>query len=366
MRIVSAALAAIAGVTRIIHATPSPLTTPADVSAAAATALSSSPTSHVEGKAFQRYVSIWFENTDFDMAAADPNFAFFAEQGLVLENMFSVTHPSEPNYMAAFGGDYFGLDGDDFTQVPQNISTVVDLLEDKGISWGFYQEDMPYTGYQGLDWVNQVNGANDYVRKHNPGILYNSLTNTPSRLACIKNTSLFHTDLSHNTLPQWLFITPNMTSDGHDTSVTTAGAWLRTFLTPLLSNPNFLNSTLIHITFDESETYAAQNRVFSILLGDALPTHLVNTADSNFYDHYSEIATVEANWGLFTLGRWDVGANVFGWVAGVTGDVVRVWDGNGVPSLEDTFLNASYPGIFNGEVWAEQPVPNSELVVNEQ
>ena len=29
-----------------------------------------------------------------------------------------------------------------------------------------YQEDMPYTGYEGFDWVNQETGANDYVRKH--------------------------------------------------------------------------------------------------------------------------------------------------------------------------------------------------------
>lgn len=35
--------------------------------------------------------------------------------------------------MAVFGGDYFGLGGDAFTQVPENISTVVDLLDDKGI-----------------------------------------------------------------------------------------------------------------------------------------------------------------------------------------------------------------------------------------
>jgi hypothetical protein len=62
--------------------------------------------------------------------------------------------------------DYFGLDGDAFNQVPQNVSTVIDLLEDKGISWGMYQEDMPYSGFQGLAWVNQQNGANDYVRKH--------------------------------------------------------------------------------------------------------------------------------------------------------------------------------------------------------
>ena len=76
----------------------------ADVYAAQATAKTESPTSHVKGKAFDRYVSIWFENTDYDMAAADPNFAFFAKKGITLSNLFAVTHPSEPNYMAAVGG----------------------------------------------------------------------------------------------------------------------------------------------------------------------------------------------------------------------------------------------------------------------
>lgn len=42
-----------------------------DVYAAQATAKTESPTSHVKGRIFDRYVSIWFENTDYDMAAAD-------------------------------------------------------------------------------------------------------------------------------------------------------------------------------------------------------------------------------------------------------------------------------------------------------
>lgn len=77
--------------------------------------------------------------------------------------------------MAAVGGDYFGLNGDPFTAVPGNVSSVVDLLEDKGISWGLYQEDMPYTGFEGIAYVNQQNGANDYVRKHKYVLLYLSI-----------------------------------------------------------------------------------------------------------------------------------------------------------------------------------------------
>ena len=49
-------------------------TDPADVYAAQATAKTESPTSHVKGRAFDRYVSIWFENTDYDMAASDRKF----------------------------------------------------------------------------------------------------------------------------------------------------------------------------------------------------------------------------------------------------------------------------------------------------
>lgn len=334
------------------------------VLAAQAIAKSRSPVSHVPGKAFDRYVTIWFENTDYETAAADPNFLEFSQKGITLESYMGVTHPSEPNYLAAVGGDYFGLDGDPFIVVPENVSSVVDLLEDKGITWGLYQEDMPYTGYQGMDWRNEVTGANAYVRKHNPEVLFTNVANKPERLELIKNTTMFASDLAANKLPQWSFITPNMTSDGHDSSVTVAGQWLQDFLGPLLEDPHFMNNTLVLVTFDENEIYSRQNRVFSILLGDAIPKDLINTTDSNYYDHYSQLATVQANWDLHTLGRFDVGANVFSYVAQLTGDKVRSWtDG----ALESRFFNYSYPGILASNVgWAPQPVPNTELVVNER
>ncbi|KAI9743500.1 MAG: hypothetical protein M1818_002813 [Claussenomyces sp. TS43310] len=356
-----AALAAWASV--VVADTASPTATDvADVEAAAATAISQSPVSHVKGKTFDRYVSIWFENTDYDTAAGDPNFAYFASKGLTLENLFAVTHPSQPNYLASITGDYFGLNGDWFNAVPENISSTIDLLEDKGISWAMYEEDMPYTGFQGVEYINQETGANDYVRKHNPAVMLNSVVNSESRLERIKNTTLFFEDLEANTLPQWMFITPNMTDDGHDSSVTTAGTWLRWFLDPLLTNPNFMNNTLVLLTFDENENYAIRNNVFSVLLGDALPASLVGQSDTTYYNHYSEIATVEANWNLSTLGRWDVGANVFSPVAQNGSDKARTWSGD--PSFDEMFFNYSYDGIFNHDSYAPQPVPNVELVRN--
>lgn len=94
----------------------------------------------VKGKAFDRIAIIWLENTDYDLAIGDPNLAALAKKGISLTNKFAVTHPSMPNYAAAVSGDYYGINHDDMINIPSNISTVVDLLENKGISWGEYQE----------------------------------------------------------------------------------------------------------------------------------------------------------------------------------------------------------------------------------
>lgn len=334
-----------------------------DVTATAATALTLSPTSNVPGKAFDRFVVIWLENTDYPKAVGDPNLSYLASKGITLSSYCAVTHPSEPNHIAAVGGDTFGCRDDELHSLPANISSIVDLLEDKGISWGEYQEDMPYTGFEGYAWRNQQNGANDYVRKHNPLVMYESVTTNPQRLACLKNLTMLYKDLDANQLPQWMFITPNMTNDGHDTSVTTAGAWTRSFLAPLMSNPSFMNNTLILITWDENHTYSIQNRVLGILLGDVVPADLVGTTDSTIYTHYSEIATVEANWDLHTLGRYDVGANVFSLVAQKTGDTLRNWTGS--PSFDQVHLSKSYVGPLkyrrNNGPW---PEPNTLAVVN--
>ncbi|KAM4055008.1 phosphoesterase family protein [Hirsutella rhossiliensis] len=337
------------------------------VAKAAATAKTTSPTSNVEGKAFDRLAIIYFENQNYDKAYGDPNFSWFTKKGITLSNYYAVTHPSQPNYMASIAGDYFGMENDSFGRAPRNVSTVIDLLESKGISWGHYQEDMPYSGFEGMHWRNQANGANDYERKHNPAILHDSVTHSEQRLSQIKNLSMthtarsmFHRDLEADELPQWMFITPNMTSDGHDSSVTTAGEWCRAFLEPLLEDKRFMRRTLVLITWDENETYTVRNKVLGILLGDAIPQHYVGTEDKHFYTHYSQISTVSANWDLPTLGRWDVGANVLSWVAERTGDVLRKWSSE--QALQARYWNYSYAGYFNEQGGnARIPAPNLAL-----
>ena len=87
-------------------------------------------------------------------------------QGITLTNYHGVIHPSQPNYVAAVGGDTHGVkDSKHVYHIEPTVKTVVDLLDAKKISWGEYQEDMPYSGFE-ANWLNQENGKNDYVRKH--------------------------------------------------------------------------------------------------------------------------------------------------------------------------------------------------------
>ena len=83
----------------------------------------------------------------------------------MLTNYLAITHPSQPNYVASVGGDTHGVSSDDFTRIDSSVKTIVDLLEAGGVSWSEYEEDSPYSGFEG-NYVNQKTGANDYVRKH--------------------------------------------------------------------------------------------------------------------------------------------------------------------------------------------------------
>lgn len=326
-----------------------------EIALAAATAVTNHITSNVQGTLFDRFVVIWLENTDYDKAYDNDDMQALLSQGIVLNNYWALSHPSQENYLGAVTGDYFALDDDRFVELPANVSSIVDLLESRNISWAEYQEHMPYTGFEGYLYRNQQNRANDYVRKHNPVSTLLSVSQDPDRMANVKNFTQFYVDLEQETLPQWMFITPNMTNDGHDSTIGVASNWARNFLTPLLANEYFMKNTLILLTFDENETHSIANKVYSLLLGDVIPENLKGTEDSTYYDHYSEISTVEANWRLPHLGRYDINANVFSPVAKTVGWKNRAVDTTGI------FNNASYIGYFNDDT-IPLPIPNCTLL----
>lgn len=318
-------------------------------------------TPNVPGAVFDRFIQIWLENTDFAQAASNSVFQSLAAQGVTLTGYYGVTHPSEPNYLAAVGGDFFGLATDNLEYIPTNVSTVVDLLEQKNISWATYQENMPTDGYEPFNFTNPDNYTY-YVRKHNPLVIYESVANISTRSARIRNFNDFAVDVGNNSLSQWIFITPNLRNDAHDTNVGYAASWLSYWLLPLLNDPNFnTNKTLILLTFDENETYTIGNSVYSLLLGGVIPQAMKNTTDSTFYTHYSAISTVENNWDLGNLGRQDTNktlANVFNLVASVTSYHNNNLT-NSSSSLPQLNITGTIPGPLNPNYFVPYLAPNT-------
>jgi hypothetical protein len=98
---------------------------------------------------------------------------------------------------------------------------------------------------------------NYYMRKHNPPVIHDSVTHVPERAARIRNFNDFAADVNASVLPQWIFVTPNMVDDGHDTTIDYASSWLEWWLVPLLKDKRFnsgegRDGTLIILTFDEN------------------------------------------------------------------------------------------------------------------
>lgn len=147
------------------------------VSATAATA------AYIPGKAFDRFITIWLENQvgytlsitcsytddapqDFTDVDRNADIDVLTKQGILLTEYYGLTHPSQPNYLASVGGDYFGLNHDDVVRIPQNVSTLVDLFDTRNIDWRGYFEGIPGPGFMAAGSTPPGAILYDYVRKH--------------------------------------------------------------------------------------------------------------------------------------------------------------------------------------------------------
>ncbi|RCH93885.1 hypothetical protein CU097_012169 [Rhizopus azygosporus] len=263
-----------------------------------------------EGKAFNHFLQIWFENQNFKTISRTPGFTNLQKYGILMDNYNALTHPSQPNYVASVAGSNIGIVTDHYYNIPSNIPSVFDRLEEKGLTWKMYQEDLPFVGFTGYKYGR-------YVRKHNPAASFDSIALNNTRVQNIVHSDQLMKDIKAQNLPNWMFYTPNMDNDGHDTNAAYAGNWLSKFYESTLNEPYLLNNTVILITFDETANYMIRNRVWSLLFG-AVPEELKGTTDSTFYTHYSILRTVEKNWDLKDLGGGDIDpdkSNVFQFVA---------------------------------------------------
>ncbi len=241
------------------------------------------------------------------------------------EDYYSIGHPSLLNYVALIAGSPFNIKNNSYPVDTLNASNLVDLLEEHNMSWQAYMESMPKSNTS----VVCANGVTDstsdpingpgYVHKHDPFTYFQDILNNYGRCSKIVPMTQFYSDLQDNKLPQFSFITPNVTDDGHTApsnpmrcppsglTMQCADNWLRSFMPTVINSEEFSN-TIMFVTWDEAKPYNGPNKVLLIEVSPfSKHGFLENTTT---YSHYSVLATIEHIYSLGNLGRNDSTANV--------------------------------------------------------
>lgn len=240
-----------------------------------------------------------FLNSLINVQGANP-----AAPGALVTNYFSDTHPSIDNYFNMTTGQAEAGDNDAFTGVVTDDNVVRELAAAQK-TWKVYAEGVPSVGYLGPDYPPNAT-AGLYLRQHNPFAYFSDTNTNPAQAANIVPFTQFATDLAAGSLPNYAFIVPNSLDDGHDCPqggqscppaqrIADSDSWLRTNLSPLLSNPAFQQNGLLIITYDEAEesdtSFGASptgggGHILTVLLGAHVkPAYRQQTA--TVYDHRS-------------------------------------------------------------------------------
>jgi phospholipase C len=253
---------------------------------------------------FEHIIIIMFENKEFGTVIGNPlmpNYNKLAREYTLLTQHYAVRHPSLPNYIALMGGDTFGIDRnchDCFIDAP----SLPDLIEASGRTWKTYQEDMPEPCYLGDTDV--------YVQKHNPFIYFNPIRMDTARCErTIVPLTALQMDIETASLPNFIFITPNLCNDAHDCPLDVADAWLTELLGRLIPALDKTGkSYLLVMMFEEGQgTHSCCG--LPLEAGGRVPvvfySPLVKNGfeDSTPYTHYSLLKTISTSWGLPLLGH---------------------------------------------------------------
>ena len=166
-------------------------------------------------------------------------------------------HPSEPNYLWLEAGTNFGITNDNDPAINHQGTTrhLVTLLQNAGISWKTYQEDISGA-------YVPLTATNAYAPKHNPFVYFDDVTGTNNRnwaygIAHIRPYSELAADLANNTVARYNFITPNLCHDGHDScsplsnQIKQIDTWLAAQVPAILNSAAYQNGGALFITWDE-------------------------------------------------------------------------------------------------------------------
>jgi phosphatidylinositol-3-phosphatase len=257
---------------------------------------------------YKHVIWIWMENHSSSAVIGSSQAPY--ENGLAKEcglatNYHNITHPSLPNYVAATSGlSLSSLHG----FLPDcnpggSCATSAKSIFGQGESWKSYEESMPSS----CDHSN----AGNYAVRHNPAVYYTTLHGCSS-----DDVSYSHlaTDLAHNQLPAFSFITPNLIDDTHNGTVAQGDTWLSRNLPVILNSAEYRNgSTVVFITWDEGEgghyasgeqcatsTSDVSCQVATLVIS---PSTKAGTRSGTLFNHYSLLGTAEQLLHLSKLGQ---------------------------------------------------------------
>ena len=357
------------------------LTIPAFVQSAAAanpaTASSLPPIRHV-------FVLV-LENMSYSHTfAPDSDAPYLAKtlpaQGVQLTQYYAIGHASLDNYVAMISGQAPNhetqLDCPTFSDFrlsapalnargqalgagcvsPPIVKTLPDQLEAAGFSWRAYMEDMGndprreratcgHVAVGAADPTSVARRGDQYAAKHDPFVYFHSIIDDAARCdARVVNLARLPADLaSAAATPNFVFITPNLCSDGHDPKcvdgreggLVAINAFLTHWVPLILNSAAFRADGMLIVTFDEADGVGEEGsgaccgekplpgaryapgfngpgggRVGAVVLSPFVKPGRVSAVP---YNHYSLLRTIEAIFGLKPLGyAASAGARVFG------------------------------------------------------
>ena len=212
-------------------------------------------------------------------------------------------HPSLPNYLWLEAGTNFGIldDDDPGTNSLKTNQHLVTLLENKGITWKSYQENIT-----GAPCPLVSSGL--YAAKHNPFVYFGDVTSNlePRSTYCIAHIWPFTEmamDIAAGNIAKYNFITPNLCDDMHDKckpnrdQIEQGDVWLRQNLPVILSSSAYRTGGAVFITWDEAEK--GDGPIGMIVLSPFAKG--AGYSNSIYYDHGSTLRTMEEIFGVTPL-----------------------------------------------------------------
>ncbi|HZS27042.1 MAG TPA: alkaline phosphatase family protein [Candidatus Angelobacter sp.] len=215
-----------------------------------------------------------------------------AQNGLATE-YFANAHPSIGNYFMLTAGQL--VTNNDSLSSTVNVDNIVRHLLTAGKTWKSYAESLPSVGYTGGDRY-------PYARHHNPFSFFSDVVNSNVQKLNLVPFTQFAADLASGQLPDYSFVIPNLNHDDHDCptgptgctvaqKLATADAWLKTNIGPLLTNPEFEQSGMLIIVFDEaltSDTTHGGGHVAAVVVGPKVKKGFRSAA---LYQHQNVLRT---------------------------------------------------------------------------